>query len=115
MQQTTPYTPSKGLQELYPEAYFQRRRFNDARRLRQFELEGKFIRKYATDPSRVLDVGCSNGEFLRTIRWQAEMYGMEISDFARKMAEQNGIRFDKDLFNTEDFFDCVIFRGTIQQ
>jgi SAM-dependent methyltransferase len=61
-----------------------------------------------------MDVGCSTGEFLSAIDWQDERFGMEISGFARSIAIENGVRFDLDIFSETDFFDVVIFRGTIQ-
>ena len=63
----------------------------------------------------MLDVGCSTGEFLETIGWDlSQAYGMEISEFAKQRAQKAGISFDKHLFSETDFFDLVVFRGTIQ-
>jgi SAM-dependent methyltransferase len=106
------YEPAPGLESLYHEDYFDTRRSNDPKRLAQFLLEGEFIRRYVPS-GRVLDVGCSTGEFLNAIQWQGERYGMEISPFARQIAMENGIMFDRDLFSETDFFDLVVFRGTI--
>ena len=39
---------------------------------------------------------------------------MEIAEFAREQAKARGISFDRDIFSEADFFDLVIFRGTIQ-
>lgn len=107
------YEPAKGQEKLYPEDYFKLRQHNDPKRRAQFLAEGEFIRRHITS-GRVMDVGCSTGEFLTTIEWQGEKYGMEISPFARAIAEKSGVRFDKDLFSETDFFDLVVFRGTIQ-
>ena len=107
------YQPADGLEELYGEDYFETRLSNDPQRVAQFRQEGAFIRRYVQS-GRALDVGCSTGEFLVAIDWRPERYGMEISKYARAIAERNGHRFDKDLFNETDFFDLVIFRGTIQ-
>ena len=39
---------------------------------------------------------------------------MEISEYAIEKAIANGISFDKDINSEKDFFDIIIFRGTIQ-
>ena len=48
------------------------------------------------------------------IDWQDERFGMEISQYARAIAVEAGVRFDRDIFSESDFFDLVIIRGTIQ-
>src|SRR4029453_4101130 len=110
---SAPYRPAPGLEDLYDEDYFETRLSNDPKRLAQFRWEGKLIRRYVAS-GRAMDVGCSTGEFLRAIDRQGERYGMEISDYARVLAAENGVRFDRDIFSESDFFDLVIFRGTIQ-
>lgn len=60
-------------------------------------------------------MGCSTGEFIEAIGWNVKnAYGMEASTYARAIAEKKGIRFDRHIFNTEDYFDLIVFRGTIQ-
>ena len=61
-----------------------------------------------------MDIGCSTGEFLEAIDWRDERFGMEISQYARSIATETGVRFDRDIFSESDFFDLVIIRGTIQ-
>jgi SAM-dependent methyltransferase len=107
------YVPALGQEELYGPDYFDKRLHNDPKRARQFLLEAEFMRRYVWG-GRILDVGCSTGEFLETIRWPGERFGVEISAHARRIAEQAGISFDLNLFNVAEFFDCVVFRGTIQ-
>lgn len=107
------YTPAPGQDHLYQEDYFKNRLSNDPKRLAQFLSDGAFIRKFI-QKGRVLDVGCSTGEFLTAIGWEGEKYGMEISPFARDLAEKNGFRFDRDIFSERDFYDLIVFRGTIQ-
>jgi SAM-dependent methyltransferase len=107
------YTPSRGLELLYGANFFDTRLSNDPKRLAQFRAEGKWIRRY-TQSGRAIDVGCSTGEFFKAINWQGERYGMEISQYAKDIAIENGVRFDRDIFSEADFFDLVIFRGTIQ-
>lgn len=61
---------------------------------------------------RVLDIGCGRGEFLSLFSKKWDKFGIEISDYAKEIAEKKGIKTE---FNTEDnFFDLIIFRGTIQ-
>jgi SAM-dependent methyltransferase len=107
------YEPAPGLELLYGEEYFETRFSNDPRRVAQFRAEGDFIRRYVQS-GRAMDVGCSTGEFLVAIDWRGERYGMEISQYAQEIAQQNGLKFDRDIFTESDFFDLVIFRGTIQ-
>jgi SAM-dependent methyltransferase len=108
-----PYEPAPGLEGLYGEDYFETRLSNDPKRVAQFLSEGKLIRRYIRS-GRAMDIGCSTGEFLETIDWQDERFGMEISEYARNIAREAGVRFDRDIFSESDFFDLVIIRGTIQ-
>ena len=103
----------------YDAAYFRGRLKNDPKRLRSFRIEKEFLREHMDADTflkgRVLDVGCSTGEFLESIGWDlGQAWGMEISDFARQKAQAAGISFDKDIFSEQDFFDLVVLRGTIQ-
>ena len=86
---------------------------NDPKRVAQFRSEGELIRRYIRS-GRAMDIGCSTGEFLEAIDWQDERFGMEISQYARAIAVEAGVRFDRDIFSESDFFDLVIIRGTIQ-
>ena len=85
---------------------------NNPLRIKQFELDAKYIKEHVSS-GKLCDVGCSTGEFLRYLKFDGELYGMEINDKARAIAEQI-ISFDKNIFTEENFFDLVIFRGTIQ-
>ncbi|MBI4569664.1 MAG: class I SAM-dependent methyltransferase [Planctomycetes bacterium] len=109
----TTYEPVKSVGEMYPDAYFANRVGNDPRRQAQFQLEAALIRKYV-ESGPILDVGCSTGEFLQALAWPGERHGMEVSVHARRIAQERGVRFDRDIFNAADFFACVVFRGTIQ-
>jgi len=97
----------------YDANYFQKRQGNDPKRQRMFAAEQARILELVKS-GKVLDVGCSTGEFLLSMDWVGEKFGMEISELARSQAEEAGISFDRDLLNSTDFFDCIIFRGTIQ-
>lgn len=99
--------------DLYPPEYFARRLGNDLKRQAAFRREAALIKRYV-QTGRLLDVGCSTGEFIAVLNWPGEKYGMEVSDHAIRLAQQKGIRFDRDLHNSENYFDLIIFRGTIQ-
>jgi 2-polyprenyl-3-methyl-5-hydroxy-6-metoxy-1,4-benzoquinol methylase len=98
---------------LYDNSYFENRNFEDKKRLKSFEQEKVWLQKYIQN-GMVCDIGCSTGEFLSHIEWNGDKYGMEVNDKAIKMAQENGISFDKNILNQKEFFDLVIFRGTIQ-
>ena len=91
---------------------FEGRFSNDSLRLGQFKIEKKLILKYISEGS-LCDVGCSTGEFVNFLEWKGDTFGMEINEFAKKKAEKN-ISFEKSILNQSNFFDLVIFRGTIQ-
>lgn len=98
--------------ERFKDDYFQERVGNDPKRLKQFDLDGNFIRNFVQH-GKVCDVGCSSGEFLKHINFEGELYGMEVSDTAKELAK-GIISFEKNIFTEENFFDLIIFRGTIQ-
>lgn len=99
---------------LYGDDYFKNRNFNDLKRVKSFEQEKIFIKKYVDLDSIVCDVGCSTGEFLSAIDWSGPKFGMDVNNDAIKLAHRSGISFEKDILNSEEFFDVIIFRGTIQ-
>lgn len=97
----------------YDENYFKFRMGNDPKRQKCFLFEKKFINAHIRSGT-LLDIGCSTGEFVKALEWDGIAYGMEISEFAKKYAKKNGIKFGKDIFNSKNYFDLIIFRGTIQ-
>lgn len=99
--------------KVFNKSYFKNRFLNDRERVESFELGKKLIHRYKKE-GRILDIGCSTGEMLTYFDWQGEKYGMEISDYAKSEAIKNGISFDKDIFNCEEYFDVIVMRGTIQ-
>jgi SAM-dependent methyltransferase len=99
--------------------YFKSRSGNDPLRNLSFLREKNYILSFlgpnVFESGILLDVGCSTGEFIDAIGWTKDhAFGMEISDYARSIAADKGIRFKKNLLNTDNFFDLVVFRGTIQ-
>ena len=98
---------------LYDDSYFKDRNFVDKKRLESFNQEREFLFKYIRE-GVICDVGCGTGEFLSSINWLGKRYGMEINKNAIKVAQDNGVNFDKEILNQNMFFDVVVFRGTIQ-
>lgn len=97
---------------------YERERFEDEEGARK--REAVYLQEFARleeyfdmdKGGNVLDIGCGTGDFLALFGTKWKKYGIEISDFTRKIAEEKGIITD---FKLEDgFFDLIIFRGTIQ-
>jgi SAM-dependent methyltransferase len=107
---TTAASPSEAV---FTEEYFRNRRLNDPKRVKCFASERAFI-KSVIRSGDLLDVGCSTGEMIKALEWDGDCYGMEISEHARKIAMEAGIRFDKPITEAQDAFDIIVFRGTIQ-
>jgi SAM-dependent methyltransferase len=91
---------------------FKKRMSNDPKRAKQYSLDKLFIQKFVKK-GKLCDVGCSTGEFIRSLNWDGECYGMETNNFAKKIASDI-ISFKKNIYTEKNFFDLVIFRGTIQ-
>lgn len=101
-------------EHLYPKSYFNSRSLNDDARIRSFLNEKKLLLKYVDFKGSVCDIGCSTGEFLKCIEWEGEKCGMEISEHAIEIAKANNINFEKNIETEKNFFNLVVFRGTIQ-
>jgi len=105
--------------DLFGNDYFERRIGNDPLRQQSFLIEKQYI-KHKLGPEifgigRLLDIGCGTGEFIDALGWSKERaYGIEVSDHARGIATQKGIHFDRGLENSKEFFDLIVYRGTIQ-
>ena len=104
----------KTFAHLYKDDYFAGRQKNDERRLKTFLQEKAFMSRHMPLSGAVCDVGCSTGEFLETIQWNGPRFGMEVNPAAIEAAKKSGFSFEKSILTEEDFFDAVIFRGTIQ-
>lgn len=106
------YKPSNS--DLYKSSYYKSRHLNDQKRIAQFEIDKNFIKKYFSCKGNICDVGCSTGEFLSYLKFdKCNYFGMEINSQAIRQARRF-ISFKKNIFTEKDFFDLVIFRGTIQ-
>lgn len=99
---------------LYNDNYFSERDGNDLKRIKSFLQEKDLLKKHVDFKGKICDVGCSTGEFINVINWEGDRYGMEISDYALNIAKGHEIKFDKDITTEKDYFDLVVFRGTIQ-
>lgn len=100
---------------VWPNKYFKYRQMNDPLRIAQYKIDAIFINKFIKklDKVNLCDVGCGTGEFLRCLKLDANLYGMETNLVAKKKAS-NFISFNKNIFTEKNYFDLVIFRGVIQ-
>lgn len=110
MNKANNYNPS--IKDRYTDDYFENRNLNCKKRLNQFKLDRELIHKYVRKGT-ICDVGCGTGEFIKYLKWEGKIYGMEINDNAKKKAV-DFISFEKNIFSEKNFFDLIIFRGTIQ-
>jgi SAM-dependent methyltransferase len=95
----------------YEEEYFNPR-FGDPARDIMCQQEIQRLSRYIPKAGRVLDIGCGLGEFLSYFDASWEKYGTEISEVAKNEAMKRGVTFD--VPDDKEFFDLVVFRGTIQ-
>ena len=77
--------------------YFKNRKGNDILRQKSFDRERRFILKRLNRDSfvglKILDVGCSTGEFATRSLYDADVvYGLEPSNYAANIAISNGIK-----------------------
>jgi SAM-dependent methyltransferase len=103
----------KKYKKLYDDSYFDDRKGFDKKRQLSFKLEKVFINKYI-NKGKILDIGCSTGEFIDSLCWDGDTFGTDISEFAIKEAKKKGISFKYNQTNTVEFFDLVVLRGVIQ-
>lgn len=97
----------------FDEEYFTNRLQNDSARLISFEREGKLLRRFISRPQRILDIGCSTGEFANFMGFD-NVVGVEPSEFAADIAKSNGISVVSSVFEISGSFDLVILRGVVQ-
>jgi SAM-dependent methyltransferase len=104
--------------KLYDEHYFDEYRPGTGgtafrQRSEMYRQEYRRITRYVQS-GRVLDVGAGLGDFLELFeaeRW--DRYGIEIAPFALEILRSRGIKTEMPA-DADDFFDLVIFRGTLQ-
>ncbi len=97
----------------YKKDYFSYRVGNDPQRVACFRQEADYVKSIINN-GRLMDIGCGTGEFIEYLQWNGSCYGMEVSEFAISEARLRGVLFDTTIFDVDNFFDVVIFRGTIQ-
>lgn len=113
------------LQMLYSEDYY-RISAEDSIGYRDYEADKQYhaensrrliqtIEHY-TVKGRLLDIGCSMGFFLEEAKGQGwDVYGTELSDYARRKARERGLNvFSEDVDFEDNFFDVVTCLGTIE-
>lgn len=80
--------------------------------------ERLIINELVPNGGRILDVGCGIGAFLSGFdkkKW--DLYGTDVADVAIKEARNNGVKVKDGLESylyPEEYFDVVVFRGSIQ-
>ena len=99
---------------IYDDNYFLKRNLNDSKRLKSFLVEKKLMKKFVNFNKTVCDVGCSTGEFLNYLDWKGKKFGLEVNKNAIRLAKNRNIIFRKNILNKKNYFDVIIFRGTIQ-
>ena len=102
------------MSELFTDDYFRDRDLTDAKRISSFHSEEVFIRKHIRMKGKILDFGCSTGEFLETIKWEGTRYGTELNIEAAAKASERGINMISNLAVSEENFSAIVLRGVIQ-
>jgi len=92
-----------------------------SQRARMYEIDRDFLLRHVTS-GRLLDVGCSSGEFLLVLGQQFDSYGVDRDATAVEMARERGdwlsprIRLgDFEAFaDQKEPFDVVVLRGVLE-
>ncbi|MFQ5945157.1 MAG: class I SAM-dependent methyltransferase [Anaerolineae bacterium] len=89
----TPQPEQHTLTAAYDREYYDAWRAQALQRRRLWSRRLGAVEALAATPSRLLDVGCGTGELLRRAKKRGwEVIGTEISPYACKMAETEGLR-----------------------
>jgi len=94
---------------------------SDKLRQIQYDIDAQHIQRYLPN-GKILDVGCSSGDFIARLRGSSnfQLFGIDLDTSAIKVAKKkygNGIKFENCnliKFDTNNRFDCIIFRGSFQ-
>lgn len=98
--------------DIYDRRYFEGYE-NDPKREEMYRQELlRVLRITKLKSGNILDVGCGLGNFLEIFPRRFRKYGVEVSKYARGVAEKRGINFS--FPKKPNLFDLVIYRGTIQ-
>lgn len=101
------------LKKLYKKEYFEDEELAKKRKVMYSEEFSRLKKYFNLDKGgNILDIGCGTGEFLSLFGKEWRKCGIEVSDFARAIAEEKGVITDFEI--KDNFFDLIIFRGTIQ-
>lgn len=89
------------------------------KRRKMYQIEFEYIHRMMQlgDYSKILDVGCGNGEFLELFAQENyQCFGVEYGAEAAKEAGKKFMIYQGEfpLLNIEEHFDLIIFRGSIQ-
>jgi SAM-dependent methyltransferase len=81
---------------------------------RQWQIISRLVHRKG---GKILDYGCGGGHFLDNINHRWQKFGIELSDDAREVATEKGIKtfasLEQAAFSSE-FFDVVIMFATIE-
>lgn len=102
---------------MYDRSYFEGHDYaGDWRRRAMKAQEAKRILDFLPPHQigRVLDIGCGIGDFISEYFSWAELWGVDISDYARSESAKRGVNAVYDVKDTRGKFDLIVFRGTIQ-
>ena len=101
--------------------YFDKRLSNDLKRMKSFELEKDYIKKFVknnfNENCKILDMGSSTGEMLDYFKVNKKnTICIENNEFAKNISKEKGYTVYANILEIPEdiFFDIVIFRGTIQ-
>ncbi|MAT42526.1 MAG: hypothetical protein CL609_09310 [Anaerolineaceae bacterium] len=86
------HIPSKDeILRYYPNNY---EAYSGIKKKKVLEKTIKYIKKYKNNPSSILDIGCSTGEFLEAIKFNGikNVYGIELNEVISDIAKEKGIK-----------------------
>lgn len=94
-------------------------KINEKNRRKMYKLDYKYVSKFITNKSSILDIGCGMGDFLNFFKNNTVKHGIELDNDAINRGKINhpSIKFysDYNIFEKKNIkFDCIIFRGTFQ-
>lgn len=122
-----PIPSQKELQEIYDRYYIesnnyagkytstlQNRSYGRLTFRRQWQIISGLVHRRE---GRILDYGCGGGHFLDNVNCRWQRFGIELSEDARKVATQKGIKTFATLEEAafcDEFFDVVVMFATIE-
>jgi SAM-dependent methyltransferase len=101
-------------EDLYGPGYFSGHAYGvDPLRARAYELE-RFEITRRVPSGRIFDYGCGTGDFLAGFDDHWQRFGWDISDYARRQAQDKGIKVYRPDILPDASLSVVVFRGTLQ-